>query len=197
MTGMKNLQYIEALKKAVEQKMGKTLSSPGDFDELLLKIDMQHTGKSSRSSVKRLFGYVQNEHDFRDGTLSVFARFAGYRDWADFCDSVRKDGGVESDFLSKRHIKASELNPGERIEIGWLPDRRCVVECLGNGAFRVVEAENAKLAAGSTFRTDVMGIGLPMYATDVDLGNGRLNTYVAGREHGLTLLNRISRQPKP
>ena len=194
---MKNFRYIEALKRAIEQRVGKTLSSPGDFDDLLLMIESRHIGKSSRSSVKRLWGYVQNEHEFRDDTLSVFARFVGYRDWKDFCATRDEREGVESGFLTTRRINVQELECGERIEIGWMPDRRCVVEYLGDETFRVIEAENAKLTIGSTFRTDIFGIGMPMYATCVDIGDGRLNTYVAGREHGLTLLNRITRQPKP
>lgn len=68
----------------VEQRMGKKLRTPGDFDEMLLRMRMTTGDSLSLSTIKRVWGYVRSNSNTRLHTLSVLARFAGYEDWDDF-----------------------------------------------------------------------------------------------------------------
>lgn len=74
----------ERLRAAVEQKMGKPLLTPGDFDELSLRIKMQTGEDLSLSTIKRLWGYTRPCASPRFRTLSVLSRFLGFRDWDDW-----------------------------------------------------------------------------------------------------------------
>ena len=75
----------ESLKAAIEAKMGKRLSTPADFTDLVAAIERETGEHVGITTVKRLWGYIGNDSRMREGTLSVFARFVGYADWSAFC----------------------------------------------------------------------------------------------------------------
>lgn len=83
----------ESLKAAIEAKMGKRLSTPADFTDLVAAIERETGEHVGITTVKRLWGYIGNDSRMREGTLSVFARFVGYADWTAFCVDVRERGG--------------------------------------------------------------------------------------------------------
>ena len=75
---------VKELLRQVQNKLGRSLATPSDFDALLLAV-MQTTGeRMSISTIKRLVGYVNDSHEPSNATLSVLARYVGYRDWTDF-----------------------------------------------------------------------------------------------------------------
>lgn len=84
-------------------------------------------------------------------------------------------------------IAATSLAVGELVEIGWPPDRYCLVRHTGGGRFVVEEASNCKLHAGDTFSASLFCTGQPLYVTGLSQGGGRPASYVAGMKHGLTL----------
>ncbi len=180
----------EALKELVEKKCGKALVSPGDFVELVSLIQKAKIGHVSLSSVKRFWGYVSYPHSFRQETLSIFSRFVGYKDWTDFCESYRREH-VESEFFSEQMIQGVDLEVGDKLELGWRPDRCCVVEYLGENTYKVVKAERCKLKVGDTFKTGMFCIGQALLATNLDRGDGHKKCYIAGRDYGLTLLRKL------
>lgn len=182
---------IEMLIKEVEEKMGKKLVSPNDFKELIDCIYNQKTHPNdmlSTSTIKRLWGYVDNNHAYRFYTMSVLARFVGYKDWADFCDKLEQRGETDSDFITAQQIKVEDLSEGDIIEIGWMPNRRCVLCYLGDDTFRVESVENSKLATGDTFKAVLFCLGTPLYVSSLCCQAGEGLSYVAGEKHGLTLL---------
>ena len=123
--------------------MGKRLVTPADFTDLVGAIEHDTGVHVGITTVKRLWGYVSNDSRLRDGTLSVFARFVGYRDWTAFREAVREAAGTDSEFLTDRQITASGLAVGDRVELGWQPDRYCLVRHDGGGRFTVEKSVNA------------------------------------------------------
>lgn len=168
--------------------MGKRLVTPADFTDLVVDIEHETGLHVGITTVKRLWGYIGNNNRMREGTLSVFARFVGYADWSAFCAGVRERGGEESSFLTERQVPASSLAVGDSVELGWLPDRYCLVRHVGNGRFVVDEAVNCKLRVGDTFWAQLFCVGRPLYVTDLVRPGGRCASYVAGEAHGLTLV---------
>ncbi|MDO4159332.1 MAG: hypothetical protein Q4D41_02630 [Prevotellaceae bacterium] len=190
---MNKNKEIECLIKDVERKMGKKLVSPNDFKELIDCISKKSSQNETLgiTTIKRLWGYVENEHKYRFYTVSVLARFIGYKDWADYCENLRMQGNTDSDFLTDRQIKSEDLHEGDLIEIGWIPDRRCVLCYLGNDTFRVESEENSKLSAGDTFKAVLFCLDSPLYVSSLNCSRGNGLSYVAGKNHGLTLLERL------
>ncbi|MDE6017905.1 MAG: hypothetical protein K2G85_03725, partial [Muribaculaceae bacterium] len=82
-------QYrLRKLKQAVEETFGRTPGSPSDFDTLSYQILSYTNDKLGVSTLKRFWGYVKSTHIPTRTTLSVLARYAGYRDWDSFCSQV-------------------------------------------------------------------------------------------------------------
>ena len=67
----------------------------------------------------------------------------------------------------------------------WLPDRCCLIEHLGHGEFRIVEAVNTKLSIGDTFTFHLFINNEPAYLDNlIHNGQGPMR-YVAGRQSGV------------
>ncbi len=60
---------IEELKQLVKQKYGKTLATTTDFEEFSLYLKKKEDKNVSSSTLKRLYGYVSDEHKPRLTTL--------------------------------------------------------------------------------------------------------------------------------
>lgn len=63
---------IEELKSLVEQKYGKILATTTDFEEFSLYLEKKASGTISPSTLKRLYGYVSDNHKPRMVTLVCF-----------------------------------------------------------------------------------------------------------------------------
>ena len=83
------------------------------------------------------------------------------------------------------HVKAEDLNVGDRVTVSWKPNRRCIFRYLGNQQFIVEAAENSKLKAGNTFSCSVFILGAPLYLTDLVQGDNTPVAFVAGKKDGL------------
>lgn len=170
----------------VERKMGFRLSGPSDFNVLMLRIE-QETGRSlAMSTVKRLWGYVDNTHTPSSTTLDILSAFVGYSSWTSYCETLSEEHKIESDIFNRSQVYSKELTVGDHIFIAWMPDRECRLQYLGDDIFKVVDAVNAKIQCGDTFRAMSFSCGKPLYATDLHRGDTIIGDYVAGKAAGLT-----------
>ena len=90
-------KWMIMLDKKRLKKIQKKLLTPSDFDLLAASIAKESHDRISLSTLKRVWGYVNNKHRLRNETLSILARFVGYNDWTDFCKA--HSGFVDSDIL--------------------------------------------------------------------------------------------------
>ena len=75
---------IEELKSLVEQKYGKILATTTDFEEFSLYLEKKASGTISPSTLKRLYGYVSDNHKPRMVTLDVLSQYIGHRNYMEF-----------------------------------------------------------------------------------------------------------------
>lgn len=77
--------YAELI-EAVEQKLQHRVTTPRDFDFLSNEIQRTVHANISVSTLKRLWGYVNTESDYRPRmfTLDSLALLLGYQDYAAF-----------------------------------------------------------------------------------------------------------------
>ena len=75
---------IELLRKAVEQKAGRNMRTPKDFDFLSHCIFEDCHQMVSSSTLKRIWGYVQSDSTPRSSSLTPLAQYIGYTDWEDY-----------------------------------------------------------------------------------------------------------------
>lgn len=183
---------ISELIRLVETKLRQPLMAPADFNLLSLEIERSLNEKISISTIKRLVGYVNDEHKPSITTLNLLARYVGYPNWIAL--QVQIDD-ITSGSLNEDIIRSSDLVKGDEVEFDWIPNRHCHVKYLGTQRFEVIDVTGSKhLHAGDTFETMVMCIGQPVMATNHNHGNERHPVYIIGRRHGLSSLKKVSRE---
>ncbi|MBQ7471986.1 MAG: hypothetical protein IJS97_06130 [Prevotella sp.] len=178
-------QLIALLTRCVEQRMGRKIESPKDFERLIERLPQGEP--LSMSTLKRVWQYVPSNHTPREETLDILSRFAGFKDWEDFWH--RNTLSENSGFLNT--VDVEKLDEGDELLLEWNPNRRCRVRKMGDGRLMVVEARNCKLRQGDTFAAIWLAVGTPFLATHIERNGVRLPDYIAGREGGLSKLCKL------
>lgn len=183
---MKDLQ-LTFLRRAVERKFDKRLSTTADFTALSEEMDE----RVSPSTIKRLWGYVGMHVTPRMYTLDVLAKYAGFDSYKDFCDSLRSTDLRSSEFFQTDRIDSAQLSAGDKVSIGWQPDRFVTMEYIGDNHFKILEADNSKLQPGDIFEAITIMKGIPLYISGIERDGKRSDPYVAGRDGGIVFVKKV------
>lgn len=186
----KEIPELNFLLKEVERAYGRRVATTTDFESLSIVIEHEIGELLSASTLKRLWGYVGDRRTPRLDTLDILSRFCGKKDFREFCTWLAEESGVDSQFFTVRYIRASDLAVGGILSLGWALDRLVKVEYLGSGRFRIVTSANSKLHAGDEFEAEGFMLGCPLYITAIYREGKILPAYVAGRVHGLSVLEK-------
>lgn len=157
----------------------------GHFENLSDIVNRRTGILLSPTTLKRLWGYLDEPVSPRRSTLDVLARFCGWSDFDDF--STGNIPEVESGNVGSDSILAGEnISQGERVRLFWRPSRMCLVEYTGNLDWKVIETEGTRLQPGDTFRCRLIVSGEPLYLDNLIHGGSRPGVYVCGRKSGIT-----------
>ena len=178
---------IDNLKREIEAALGQAMHTPKDFDFLRERIYARLHILISRTTLMRLWGYIDEKVEPRRNTLDILARFLGYSDWEEYHrnDSLPKEQ-QSSPVLSRRLSVANSLVPGDRLCLTWQPERVCDIEYLGELRFVVTASKNTRLHEGDTFECSLIVEGEPLYLDNLILGNYPPIAYVCGKKSGVT-----------
>lgn len=154
---------------------------------------MEQRQHISESTLERVWGYSTRGYNTVSlRTLDVLSRYAEGCDWQEFCEKLASEGGCESELFDVEHISSSDLNIGDRLQIGWLPNRLCTVRYLGENRFVAEECHNSKMQKGDTFSCLQFSLGKEAILNDFTLSattSVAPKSYVVGRKNGLTTLH--------
>lgn len=176
----------EQLRSEIETALKKKLCTPKDFEFLRERIYARLHILVSRTTLMRLWGYVEEDVTPRKGTLDILAQFLGYQDWDSYCqNSLLPKEQQSSPIMSRRLSVAKELTRGERLRLTWQPDRICDIEYLGDLQFRVMASENTRLKAGDTFECSLIIEGEPLYLDHLKQDAQQAISYVCGKKSGV------------
>lgn len=192
MTVQTDLPQVAALRLAVERHFGHRIESRYDYVQLGADIERVTREHLADNTLRRLWGGISGYDTAHARTLDVLCRYVGFADWTRFCEHLARTGGRESALLEGEHsISTDTLKVGDRLRIGWLPDRECIVEFQGGSTFRAIECRNSTLQNGDSFECRVLIRDFPL-AVDHLVHDGRVYPrYVMGSDHGLTLLEKL------
>lgn len=187
-----DLPQIAALRIAVEKRFGRPIESQYDYTLLGEDIEQVTREHMAENTLRRLWGSISGYDTAHRRTLDVLCRYAGFNGWTAFCDHIASAEGRESTLLAGGYsIRTEELHPGDRLRIGWLPDRECIIEFRGGRTFRAIDCRNATLQSGDCFECSLLIRDFPL-AVDHFVHDGKVYArYVMGRDHGLTLLEKM------
>ena len=190
-----NIPQIALLRQCVEERFGKPLTVHADFVELVSQIEILLRQHISESTLERVWGYSTRGYDTVSlRTLDVLAQYATGRYWDDFCRLLHAESKCESELFDVEHISSSDLSVGDRLQIGWLPDRLCEVRYLGDNRFVAEHCENSKMQPGDTFTCPQFTLGKELTMTNLHQAGApenRLKMYSVGSKNGLTTLRHL------
>ena len=178
------------LRTDIETALKKKLQTPKDFEYLRERIYARLHTLVSRTTLMRLWGYVDEEVTPRKGTLDILSRFLGYLDWESYQENASLPKEQQSSPVMSRKLNVnSDLYIGERLRLTWQPDRVCDVEYLGELSFRVIASENTRIQPGDTFQCSLIVEGEPLYLDNLRKGDGSSSAetiaYVCGKKTGV------------
>lgn len=184
----KNIPELSFLLSEVEKKYGRRVATSTDFESLSVVIEMETGELISSSTLKRLWGYVSLNPTPRIATLDVLARFVGYRHFKEFCEGLKNSQAFVSTFFSSRCLDIPALQPGQKITLGWAPNRIVELNYLGDFQFEVTNNENSQLLPGDRFILTNVVLEYPLVISKI-LRNGEYTpSYIAGQQGGINLL---------
>lgn len=171
---------VEMLKR----KSGSDLRQPSDCEILSLDIESKTGVRIGATTLKRLVGFAQDERTPHTSTLDAIARYLGYAHWDEL--SKIEDNG-NSDFETPDdEVRSADLQTGARMEITYLPDRRLILEYLGNNRYQVTASENSKLQKGDEVEILNFVLHHPLLVVNVWRDGESLGQFTAGRVSGLS-----------
>lgn len=185
------LPYIKSLLAAVEKYHLRSIRTTVDFEALSITIEQQTSERISASTLKRLWGYVSDRHEPRRYTLDVLSKYIGHRDFDSFCAKIDADPTNGSIFFAAFTLSSELLTVGDRVEIGWSPDRHLVLEYLGKNRYKIRESLNSKLIVDDEFTALSFMLGYPLYLSSVERSGKILPSFVAGSNGGLTIVSML------
>ncbi|MBQ0122843.1 MAG: hypothetical protein KBS38_04420 [Bacteroidales bacterium] len=183
-----HIPELNSLLTEVERKYGRRVATSTDFESLSAEIERMNGDLISASTLKRLWGYVNSNPTPRGSTLDILCRYIGERNFNEFCNNLKKNANVESGHFTSRFIATSELSVGQKLLLGWNPDRLVQIVYLGDFRFRVLESHNAQLQEDDEFEATNFSLGFPLYLPFILRGMVKHPSYVAGSFNGLTTL---------
>lgn len=187
-----NTPEIIALKQAVEKQFGRTLATRSDFALLVVDIEQTTRNHISDNTLRRLWGRISGYNTVFTRTLDVLCQYIGYEHFNGFCVALNSKNNKESNIIRKgESFSVEQLKPGDRIRMGWLPDRICIVEFVGGRTFKAIECRNATLQKGDTFECSMMIKNYPLFVDNLVHGGEHCNRYTIGLINGLTLLEKL------
>ncbi len=171
--------------RRVEETLGLHPATPSQFEVLAERIHYRTGTLISATTLKRLWGYLNEPLTPRRTTLDVLARCSGWPDYEAFLAGDTPE--LESGAVGTKVIRVErDLRRGDRIKVMWHPSRVCVIQYLGDGAWKVLAAEKTRLTQGDTFRCNMLISGEPMYLDDLSHNTSTGGLYVCGSRSGIT-----------
>lgn len=181
-------RIIEELKEALEEMAGTKIKTPLHFERLRQMV-FERTGQYlSSTTLKRMWGYINEPLTPRVSTLNILSQAMGYKDWENFVavrETTSGEEGLSSSSKLVRHIDVpKDLEAGQHVTLYWYPGRECEVKYLGNLSFEVVETRETHLRKGDRFDCHLILEGQPLYLSNLRREDSSPVTYICGKLHG-------------
>lgn len=191
----RDIPEVAALMNAVEKKFGHKLESRSDFTTLSYDIERKLHEHLAENTLRRIWGRLKGYKTVFVRTLDVLSRYVGFAHWDSFCGHFKTHLNLNQESARTHNnsiIKSEDLRPGDRICIGWPPDRHCIVEFQGGKIFKAIECRNSILQNGDSFECSIMIKNYPLFVDNLVHGGEICEKYAIGLNIGITVLEKLS-----
>lgn len=171
--------------KKIEEKIGMEVRYPQDCDVIAQAIE-DETGKTLGSTtIKRMFGFVNENRIPRLSTMDILAQFLGYSNFELMAKDINEDTDI-SDFTWMETVEPEKLAEGTQLQITYEPNRLLILTYLGNNKFIVNESKRSKLQKGDTIEIHQMVVGHELVVKHVWRNGQDFGSYTGAKQGGLT-----------
>ena len=179
-------QYRQALFEAIEQSFGRKVLTSRDFTRLCNDIKYRTKETIGVTTMKRIYGYINDPTETRQRTLDILAAYIGYQNWENFKKCSKSGDTHDSGFITAHHLLSESLTIGTLIRLTWLPNRVCLCKYCGQDTFSVINSEHTRLVPGTTFHCSVFITGQPAVLDHVCIpGSNESILYSIGSNSGI------------
>lgn len=168
----------------LKSESGNNLRSPSDCEYLALDIESKTGVHFGATTLKRLIGFAQDERTPHTSTLDAVAKYLGYAHWDEL--SKIEDKGNSSFDTPEDELRSACLQLGAYVEITYLPDRRLILQYLGDNRYHVTKSENSKLQKGDEVEIQNFVLHHPLFVVNVCRDGESLGQFTAGCVSGLS-----------
>ena len=171
----------------IEKAIRKELRTPKDFEELRERIYERLHLMISSTTLKRVWGYLNDNVQTRLGTFDILAQYIGYSNYQDYADNKDKykDEIQSSPVMSRKLNVQDDLKVNDRLLLTWHPNRQCEIIYMGNLGFRILTSCNTRILSGDTFTCSLFIEGEPLYIDNLRQGDRPPVAYVCGKKSGI------------
>lgn len=180
-------------KQHIEEKLGRKIRYPSDFDHLAVEIEHATKQRISTNTLKRLLGTIESVKEPRLFTLDVIAQYLGFENWDVYIVSLSKEGNSQFDKISEddslcQEISVEGLAQGTKIEFQYYPDRRVVLQYVEGKSFMITDSSNSKLKINDRVEISNFYLNYPLIVSTVMRNEVNIGRFTAGKISGLTYL---------
>ncbi len=177
---------IKRLCKDIETALNQRMQTPKEFEYLRERIYARLHILVSRTTLMRIWGYLDEGVTPRASTLDILAEFLGYQGWEEYQQNALLPKEQQSSpVLNRRLSVAKSLARGDCLRLTWQPDRVCDIEYMGDMTFRVISSCNTRLRVGDTFQCSLIIEGEPLYLDNLKQDDAPAIAYVCGKKSGV------------
>ena len=102
----------------IEVALGRKMNTPKDFDFLRECVFSRLNVWVSTTTLKRIWGYLKDDVQPRQGTFDILARFIGFEGYENFLHSMAEGVVLQSSPVMSRRISVQDdLKEGDRLRL--------------------------------------------------------------------------------
>lgn len=155
--------------KDIKEKSNLMFDKSADFNALTDEISKETGRTIGLTTIKRLFGYIDDDRKTSQYTLNTLALYLGYSDWKEY--SISKNLDSDWNFDTDK-VLIAEQTTGTKIHVKYL-DRIVtfvVSEYDNQKVLRVEKAENSSLKVNDILLVNSLQVGKIIEADKVIRG---------------------------
>lgn len=173
----------------IKKKSGLSFDRAMDFSVLASLISNQTRCTIGITTLKRLFGYIDDPRDTNKGTLNILAQYLGYQTWEEYISTMRidSDWNVESDT-----VWVIAMSLGTKIEVCYL-NRAVTFEVVSaeeGKALKVINSKNSSLQKDDIAYIDKIRKGEKLEARKVCRGDSFGSYRTNGEIRSINIIGR-------
>ena len=93
--------------KEIEAALNRQMQTPKDFEFLGNRVYARLHVLISRTTLMRLWGYIEKDVQPRVSTLNILSQFLGYKDWESFQENAKLPKEQQSSPVMSRKLSVS------------------------------------------------------------------------------------------